>query len=457
MGVYADIRFGYKDFLFIHGTARNDWRSVLAKDNRSFFYPAVDVSFIASDAISAIGNSSWIESLKIRGGYSQVGQVNIGPYALNSTFSQAFGYPYSSGPGFTQNNGLVSPKINPEITTGMEAGFDLDLRKWLASIGVTVYQTSTVDQTIRVSTSTSSGYSSLLTNVGEVQNRGLEAYVRATPIETSYGLSLQVGATYTLNRNEVIALSGQSDNLVLSTFGGSRILAKVGSPFPLLQSTDYNRDAEGRIIVDNQTGLPATDGTFYDVGITAPPHIVGLNATVKYKGFSLAIVGEYRNGHYIYNGVTTGFDFSGAGIRNTYFNRERFVIPNSSYEDPENPGTYIPNTNLTTNTGGANFWTSGAYNTGIGKNYVNSAGFWKLREVSLRYDFPASMLSGTKFIKAAHISVQGRNLFIWTPDTNIYTDPEYSINGSNSNAIGFTSVGLTPPARYVGGTLSLTF
>jgi hypothetical protein len=67
------------------------------------------------------------------------------------------------------------------------------------------------------------------------------------------------------------------------------------------------------------------------------------------------------------------------------------------------------------------------------------------------------MLSSTKFIKAASLSVQGRNLFIWVPKTNIYTDPEYSANGADSNAVGFTNINLTPPARYIGGTLSLTF
>jgi hypothetical protein len=182
-----------------------------------------------------------------------------------------------------------------------------------------------------------------------------------------------------------------------------------------------------------------------------------LSGEVKYKNFRLAAVGEYRNGHYILNSVATSFDFSGAGIRSTWYNRERFVFPNSAYEDPENPGTYINNTNVTTATGGADFWTDGTRNTTVGENYTHSAGFWKLREVSLRYDFPASMLSATGFIKGASLSVQGRNLFIWVPKTNLYTDPEFAAGGSDSNAIGYTNINLTPPARYIGGTVSLTF
>jgi hypothetical protein len=238
----------------------------------------------------------------------------------------------------------------------------------------------------------------------------------------------------------------------------ARIVAKVGSPFPFGQVTKYNRTPDGKIIVDPTTGFPATDGTFHDLGTTSPPHILGLSTEIKWKGFTLAATAEYRNGHYIYNAVTTAFDFSGAGIRTTWYNRDRFVIPNSAYEDPENPGTYIDNINITTATGGADFWTDGSRNTGIGENYAHSAGFWKIREVSLRYGIPSSVLSSLGgFIKGASISLQGRNLFIWVPKTNLYTDPEYSANGADSNAIGVTNINLTPPARYVGGTLSLTF
>lgn len=462
LGVYGKLSFGYKDFLYLNVTGRNDWRSVLAKNNRSLFYPAIDGSFIVSDAISVLKDSEWIDAIKIRGGYSLVGQVNINPYELNATFSQLYGYPYTTGGGFSLGNRLVSPDINPELTTSVEGGFDIDLNKYNASIGVTIYKSVTRDQTLPISLSSATGYNQFLTNVGEVENKGLETYIRVTPIETSYGLSVMVGANYTYNVNKVISLSDQSDLLILPNPGptnptNARIVARVGSPFPLLQITKYNRTLDGKVIVNPITGFPASDGTYHDVGITTPPHIVGLNAEVKYKGFRLAATAEYRMGHFIYNSVTTAFDFSGAGIRNTWYNRERFVFPNSAYEDPENPGTYIDNTNITTATGGADFWTDGSRNTNIGENYTHSAGFWKIREISLHYDFPTAFLSATRVIKAASLSVQGRNLFIWVPKTNLYTDPEYSANGATSNAIGLTSIAQTPPARYVGATLSLTF
>ncbi len=456
IGVYGDLRLGFKNWLYLHATGRNDWRSVLAKENRSFFYPAVDVSIILSDAIPLLKDMAWLDNLKLRGGYSQVGQVNINPYALTATFSQAYGYPYSGNGGFSLGDRMVSPSLKPEMTKGFEAGFDLDLNLFDASIGATVYKTNTSNQTIPISVSTATGYSSSLTNVGEVENKGLETYLQATPIKIG-DFSLGGRVTYTLNVNKVISLSEGVKELTLGTAGTlASVIAKVGEPYPYLKVAQYNRTPDGKVIVDYMTGVPSVSPTMADVGTTSPPHIVGLTLEARYKGFRLASVAEYRYGHYIMNSVTTAFDFSGAGIRNTWYDRARFVFPNSVYQDPET-GAYVENTNITTYTGGADFWTGGQFNTSVGENYTHSAGFWKIREISLSYDFPASWLSSTKVIKAASLSVQGRNLFIWTPKTNLYTDPEYSALGADSNAIGFTSIGLSPPARYVGGTISLTF
>jgi len=134
MGVYGDFRVGYKNFIYLHATGRNDWVSILNPNNWSFFYPSIDLSFVASDAISAIKNSQTISFFRLRGGWSKVGQVNLGNsgdfgayYLLPTYNSNAYGFPYGSLPGFTVDNTLVSPNISPEITKGYETGFDLNL------------------------------------------------------------------------------------------------------------------------------------------------------------------------------------------------------------------------------------------------------------------------------------------------------------------------------------------
>lgn len=463
LGVFGDVRLGFKEYLYLHVTGRNDWRSILAPDNRSFFYPAADLSFIASDAIPFLAESNVIQTLKLRGGISQVGQVSLGnfgdfgAYYLLPTFGQGAGYPYTSGPGFGLGNQTVSPDINPEITSGFEGGFDLNLFNGdRVTSSFTYYESKTVDQTIPIQISSATGFTTFLTNTGEVSNKGIETALRITPYRTS-DWDISVGGNYTYNKNEVLSLDQDLEELNLFGSGSSNIVARRGEPFPLLKGTDYNRDPQGRIIVDPVTGYPSVSQNPIVLGNTDPIHRLGLDAVVTYKGLRLSTLFEYRTGYILYNNVTTGFDFSGSGIRTTYFNRERFVVPNSSYEDPANPGTYIANNNITVRNGGADFWTDGPRNTGVSSNYAISGAFWKLREISLSYDLPKSLLGNLKYVKGATISLQGRNLFLFTPKSNIYTDPEYSAAGSESNAIGVTTLGQTPPSRFFGATASLTF
>lgn len=465
MGVYLDARVGFRNYLYLHATGRNDWRSVLAEGNRSLFYPAVDVSFIASDAIPFLKNSEIVNSLKLRGGVSKVGLVNINAYNLLPTFGQAYGYPYNNVGGYTVGNRIVSPQLNPEITVSYEGGLDFELFNSRLTGSFTAYQSNTTDQTVPVGIAVSSGYSSYLTNTGEVANKGIETAFRAVPLRTASGFEVSVGANYTYNENEVISISNDQNQISLATLGNAGIYAVKGQSFPMLKGTRYKRDAQNRVIVDRITGFPSVSSDLFELGNTEPKHRLGLDATAEYKGFRLAGLFEYRGGFVMYNGGSTGFDFSGAGIRNTYFNRERFVVPNSSYDKNQGqvdadgvalPAEYVANTNITTRTGGVDFWTNGPSNTAVVENYTYSAAFWKLRELSLSYDLPKSLLANVKGIKGARISVQGRNLFLWAPKTNIYTDPEYSAAGSESNAIGLTNLGQTPPARFYGITFGLT-
>lgn len=456
MSIRGEARLGFRDYLYLHVTGRNDWTSVLNWENSSFFYPSADVSFIASDAFPALKNNNWLESLKFRAAYAYVGNVNLGAYALNTTFSQGSGYPYGGSAGFTVGGGLVADNLKPEITKGPEAGVDFALLNGDITGGFSWYKTNTFNQTISISVSNASGYSTLRTNIGEVENKGIETYLRYTPIRNANGLTVTVGANYTLNQNKVLSLfdDGETTTLNIGTATGGVIVAEVGQPFPLLKNTRYLRDDQGRVIVNANSGFPSFDGSFSITGPTTPPHILGTDLEVRFKSLRFNTILEYRTGHFVQNSVTTGFDFSGSGIRTTWFNRERFVFPNSSYLDPST-GQYVANTDVQTRSGGADFWTDGTRNTGAGENYSHSAAFWKLREASLSYDLPSTYFNG--YVKGVTVSLQGRNLFVWVPETNLYTDPEYSALGAGSNAVGFTSLGQSPPARYFGGTLTLNF
>jgi TonB-linked SusC/RagA family outer membrane protein len=461
MGAYADARFGYKNYLFLHVTGRNDWVSTLSPENRSFFYPSADVSFIASDAIKAIKNSNTISYLKLRGGWSKVGQVNLGgefgAYQLLPTVSSASGFPFGSQAGYTIGNTLVSANLKPEITQGYEAGFDLNMFNDRFTSNVTWYRTNTTNQTVSTGVSNSTGFSSLRTNTGETMSEGLESTIHITPIKTK-DWTVTVGGNYTYLNNQVLSISSDLPRLALATYGsGAGSYAVAGATFPVIMGYDYQRDPAGRVIVDGSTGLPTKSDTISVLGSAAAKHRLGLDGTIKFKQFSFSFVFEYRGGFQIFNSIGSEMDWSGTGWRTGIYDRMRFVFPNSVIADPANPGKYIPNTNIAIPNGNGNngFWTDGI-NRDVTSNYVTSADFWKLRELSLSYNVPASYLAKTKFIKGCTVSVQGRNLLVFMAKDNYYTDPEYSSAGNSSNGIGLTGY-QTPPSRYFGATVSFKF
>lgn len=464
MGFYGDVRIGYKNFLFLHGTGRNDWVSILAPENRSFFYPSVDLSFIASDAISLLKESKTVSYLKLRGGWAKVGQVNLGnindfgAYYLQSTFSQANGYPYAGVAGYTINNTLVSASLKPEITKGYEFGFDLNLFDDRITTALTWYNTKTDNQTVNTTVSNATGYSVYRVNSGQTTSKGLELTAHFTPIKTA-DLDVTVGGNYTYLDNKVNNISADLPRLSLATYSNATgSYAVAGQVFPVIMGKDYRRDPEGHVVVDRVTGTPFIDDTIKILGNATPRNRLSLDLNIRYKQFRLTMLVEYRGGYMVYNNMGGELDWSGTGYRTTAFNRDRFVFPNSVYEDPNKPGTYIKNTNITIVDGNGNsgFWTN-EENRGVASNYITSGDFWKLREISLSYDLPASLLGKSGFIKAATISVQGRNLFVWLAKSNYYTDPEYSDAGNDNNGIGLTGLGQTPPSRFYGATVSLTF
>lgn len=463
-GLAGKLDIAYKNYLFLSLTGRNDWVSILDPDNRSFFYPGATLSFVASDAIEALQDFKALNFLKLRASWSKVGQVNVGnfsnfgAYSTVPTFSQGAGYPFNGMGGFTLGDRVIQAGLRPEMTRSVEVGFESAWWDNRVSADLTYFDNRTTDNTVPTSIAWSSGYSSYLLNAGTTTGKGIESRLSITPIRTT-DWELTVGGNFTYIDNRVEDIAEGLDELSLATYGGTTgSYAVKGEKFPVIKGIGYLRDPEGRIIVDRITGYPKNTEGLVNLGAAMPTHTMGLNLTLSYKDLTFYTSAEYRTGNYIFNNGAGSFDFSGSGINTVAYNRERFVIPNSSYWD-EATQSYIANTNITTYDGGSDYWTMGPGRGDVDQTYITSAAFWKLREMSLSYNLPKSLLASQKVIKNARISAQGRNLFLWTPSTNVYTDPEYSDgNGSsNGNAVGLTGLGQTPPSRYLGFSVMLTF
>ena len=450
IGLFADFTLGYKEFAFLHASARNDWDSRLTKENRSFFYPGVDASVILSDAIPALKDNSFLSFAKIRGSWSKTGQISLDNwYATLPSFGQATGFPFGSTAGFSLSTALSNPLLKPELTREIEGGVELSFIKNRIHLEMNIYQSNTKNQTIPANLSFATGYASAFINGGELKTNGIESTFKLTPVLNLGDFDWNLAVNYTFQTSEVISIIPGLDELFINNVS----YAIVGQQFPSIKVSDVKRDPDGHIIVDPVTGYPIKDPALYNLGHGNPNHILSLVNTFNFKGLSLNIVAEYRGGNVIENFVGSQLDFTGGTWHTAQNGRQNFVIPNSVIETE--PGVFTPNTDVITKNAGRLFWTGSDY-SGVQSTYLTSAAFWKLRELSLSYDIPVKNILGGA-IKGAQVGVVGRNLIMLRPKTNIWTDPEFNAQGGTSNAVGYTDYNQTPPSRIYGFSVKLTF
>lgn len=452
LGVFGDLTVTYNDFATVHVSGRNDWDSRLSKANRSFFYPAVDAAVTLTDAIEGLKNNRVLSNLKIRGGISKVYAVQVDPYKLAAFFNPANNFPYGSTAGFTLDNTVYDPDLKPEQTLSKELGIDAGFLNNRITIETSVYLQNTKDQEITtgIDLSGSTGFTKAVINTGEGQNKGIEFALNVTPIvATSGGFRWNIGVNYAYNTNKVLSLYAGQPQLGI----GDNNYIVLGSSYPSIQGSAYQTDPEGHVVVDANTGLPIKLGVNKDFGQVNPSTNLGINTSFTYKGFTLSGVAEYRSGNVFYNGFASTLDFAGISSTSADAGRERFVYPNSVIQT--SPGVYVPNTNVTTNQGGGSFWADGIRRD-VMTNYVTSAAFWKIRELSLAYQVaPKFLQNHAKYIKNASIALVGRNLFMFRPSDNVFTDPE--INVGTGNAQGVNNLNQTPPTRIYGFTATIGF
>jgi TonB-linked SusC/RagA family outer membrane protein len=446
LGVFADLTLGYKNYLFLHGSGRNDWNSKLAPANRSFFYWGADASFVFTDALGLFKNSKVINYGKIRAAYSKVGQVSVDPYSLDNLALVSGGFPYGSTAGFTISNNYANPGLQPEFTKEKEVGLELGFLKNRITFSGAYFDTKTTNQTIPAQISSATGFTSATVNLGSMTNKGYELDLKLSPVLNSKDVRWSIAANYTHITNKV----GQDLGGEISL--GNSVYAIPNLPYPYVKVTDWVRDPEGRIIVDKVTGFPTKAGPLAPLGTTVPPSKLGVSTSVTWKGLTLAAVADARFGAVVNNSIGSSLDFTGISAYTAQTGRQPFVIPNSVIDD--GTGKYIPNTNVMTIDANWRFWAN-TWNQ-AGSNYVNSGDFWKIREISLTYDFPRSILDKTKIVQQASLSLSGRNLFMFRPKDNVWTDPEFSAAGTG-NAVGSNDINQTPPTRIYGVTLNVTF
>jgi TonB-linked SusC/RagA family outer membrane protein len=380
--LYGAAEFSYRDFLYLNVTGRNDWFSTLAPANRSIFYPSVTGSFIFSDAFS---NSmpAWLSYGKARLAYAQVGDDNVAPYSNvlyysvnNNLFPNPSGQPIPVG-GINGSQ-IPNPDLRPLRVSETEVGLELKLFDNRVGFDISYYYKITRDQILGVQVSDASSYTNKLINVGKSMNKGLEMQLLLTPLQTNkFRWDINFNASY--NTSEVLQLGlTPADTVITVGGGGGRVVKQVvGKPIGALYTFTYRRDAEGRQVFDKASGRPLRNDIQAYVGNVLPKYFGGITNTFNYAGIMLSVLVDFKLGAKMIAGSNMNALRHGLHKRTLVGRAEGYVIGDGVNQDG---GKNVTRSDIQPFYEAPNV-------LGVNEDFVFNSGFWKLRQITLGYDF----------------------------------------------------------------------
>ena len=445
--VYGSGEVNWKKTLYLNGTLRKDWFSTLSEENMGITYPSVSGSYVFSESI---GDAlPWISFGKIRLGYAEVGSDgDVGPYAdqlfyaINAnTIVNPAGTPVTVG---TSGTTLPNPNLRPMRVKELEAGLELRLFNNRVGLDVAVYQKTTIDQIFSVQISDASGFLNTRINSGESYNKGLEGLITLTPIQTkNFRWDFSANTSYNVTKVEKIATTTPGERATIGThpFNGE-VRIVVGEEMGQIAGYGYATDDQGRRIFQSN-GLPLRTTDFVLFGSGLPKWMGGFFNSFNYRGINLSILIDYKLGNKMLSG--TNFNATRHGLhQNTLEGREEgFVIGDGVNQAGEKN---------TAQAAVQTYWEH-LRSQQIIESVIYNAGFWKIRQVSLGYDF-TKHLSANCPIKGIKLDFVASNVLVlkkWVDNI----DPE-TVGYGVDNMIGLESPGV-PTTRSMGLNLNIKF
>lgn len=309
--VFGTAQVGYQDKVFLDLTARNDWASTLAytsHEKSGFFYPSAGLSFLIDKWIQL---PEWISFAKLRGTYSKVG--NDIPQFITNSVSHI-----TAGGELQANDAAPFKEMEPEMTHSVEVGTEWRFFQSRLGFNLTYYRTNTHNQFFKLPALAGDMYAYRYVNAGDIQNRGWELTVDATPVLTP-DFTWKTSLNFSSNRNKIKELHEELKELVYgpSSFSSSYAMKLVkGGSIGDIYGKAFVRDVEGNIVYQTEgdhKGLPAVEGegNTIKVGNANPRFIMGWNHTFSYKGFSLYFLLDWRYGGKILSQTQAEMDLYG--------------------------------------------------------------------------------------------------------------------------------------------------
>lgn len=451
MGLFGEFRAAYKNIAYITVTGRNDWTSTLPESNWSYFYPSVGGSFVFSELLP---KNNILTFAKVRGSWARVGK-DTDPYVTSTSLWAPRTFLAGTGVGNSWTRG--NPYLMPEITESIEVGLEARFLNGRVGFDYTYYENNSKNQIVTPRLSQATGYILLSSNVGSIINKGMELSVNAIPIQNknfTWELTLNVAG----NRGRVEGLLTGQDVLYVTDvqYGNAKAASfntkivdgvEVPGIFFGLSGSTWNRDAEGNLILDWNTGMPTSDNlTTKKVGNREPNFTGGLNNSFQYKNWNLSVLFDIRSGGDIFNG--TDYYMTTMGTSKRSLDRESLTLSGVA----KNPTTALYETKTVTYQANQMYTVSGVQQYGADiirkywntyypletANYITNTSWLRLRTLSLSYNLPQEYLKKQKIIKGLTVTLQGTNLWLLTNYKGM--DPETSVAGSG--VIGSSSVGV---------------
>lgn len=443
VGVFADVQLGWRNYLFLNITGRNDWTSTLAPGRFSFFYPSVSTGFVFTEAFNKV-NWQWLDFGKLRLSYAEAANGAPSPYQTTNFF--VLGTPAQGFLSYTPTSVLGNPNLRPEKKIAYEVGSDLRFFGNRLQIDATWYRTLSRDQIVSLPVVPSTGFSAMISNADfiEIVNYGWEivSTVRIIDPASRSKWRYDVTANFTRNRNMVNSLDGSEFNFALESTGLASTTSRVisGQPYGVLFGTAWQRHENGQIIVNNQ-GYPLMAAQQQIVGDPNPDFLLGIRNRISYGPVTLSFLIDIRKGGDMFNG-TAGV-MRRLGTHATTLNRDEDHIFEGVFADGT-PNDKVIKLN-------ESFYSRYPL-AGVSEASIEEVNWIRLRDLNLTWQLPTAWLEKTK-IKAASVTLTGRNLFLWTTYSGI--DPETNLSGAG-NAIGRDYFN-NPNTRSLGLNINVNF
>jgi outer membrane receptor protein involved in Fe transport len=455
--LYAMAEVNYKEIIYLNGTFRQDWFSTLSKDDRTIPYPSISASYVFSESFKAPG---WLNFGKLRVAYASVGSdSDVAPYS-NLLYYGTNGQQFQSqavGNIATANTGLTvpNPDLRPMSVEETEVGLELKMFKHRVNLDVALYRKLTTDQIVNATISDASGFTGTQINSGESENKGIELMLNLIPITTD---NFEWDFTFTGAYNKTKVLSLLSDTPGSSITVGQHVFngwvyQVVGQEMGQIVGYGYRRNDAGQIIYKNSDGTPLPTQQPISFGSALPKWTGGFMNSISFKGLVASVLIDFKLGGKLLSG--TNFNAYRHGLHKaTLVGREGGTLDASGND----PGFVVGegvNEEGQPNTKGAKaeLFYSVVRGSGLVEPVIYNAGYWKLRQITIGYDF-TKFLPESFPVKGIRLSLVANNVAMlkkWAPNI----DPE-SFGYSSDNVAGLESPSV-PTTRSIGFNLNVKF